>query len=643
MPIKYIPYAANPLREQALLRNIARSQRALVYQGDDNLSPRIARGLPYYDLAETERVGAKSENLVVRGDALHTCAHLKERNIRPDLVYIDPPFASGADYAKKIALRRSSDKTTGPAGTELPNDAGWEEKFYGDFWSKTDYLNWMFENLTAIREVMSDTGSIYVHLDWHIGHYVKVLMDEVFGESNFKSEVIWYRYNKIPDKTKKLFFKMHDSILFYTKGTEHLFNSLLEPTGERVKRKRMQKIGGVIASLDETIEYDREYLLTRSVIEDIPDVNIGSSKERTLYPTQKPEALLERLIKASSDAGMLVADFFGGSGTTAQVAARLGRKFVTADVGFNALHTTRDRLKKSNACFRVLDIKDGVRLFRNPVQTMAKIKPLIKGLSPRPTEPFAMSKFWAGVLHDKKIGMVPVYLPNLADHSARVLDVSTMKVILFDEIPKLEDWDVEKVIIYYTDMQNSDDIRDYIRKYNQTRIAYKNIELKDLKELLDHTITEDTIIFRYTASKRDDRQHRIVLKSCFSDSVTKKLDEYNQKRKLNADAKKPKPAPVRLSESGLEIVEMVSVDCRRSTGAWHSDAEVVINPDNTVTRTGQNSPEHLKERSQKRSPNQLPYQLKEPWDGKITCDTRPKRIKVRNIAGDETILPVPTE
>jgi len=205
----------------------------------------------------------------------------------------------------------------------------------------------MYERLMLLRELLSENGSIYVHLDWTVGDYIKILMDEIFGEENFLGEIIWYRYNKIPDKTKKLYFKMHDTILLYAKKKGlHYFNSILAPTGKPIKRKKMKKINGRIANLEEYTEYEKELLLTRSVIDFIPDINVGNSCEKLNFETQKPEELIELFISASSKEGDLVLDCFIGSGTTAAVAQKLGRRWIGCDINKGAVQLTSSRLQK---------------------------------------------------------------------------------------------------------------------------------------------------------------------------------------------------------------------------------------------------------------------------------------------------------
>jgi len=216
MPIKYIPFIPEPIEGQAVLGNF---NRILKYKGADDVSMVLQRGMPLYEMEKQETVGANADgNMVIRGECVSACASLKEQGIQVDLVYIDPPFASGADYAKQVYIRRNPKVAEAIAQAEQELDIdelkAFEEKMYGDVWDKEKYLNWMYENLMAIKSVMSETASIYVHLDWHIVHYVKILMDEVFGEENYRNEIIWcYKTSlKAPEKS---FGRDHDTILFY--------------------------------------------------------------------------------------------------------------------------------------------------------------------------------------------------------------------------------------------------------------------------------------------------------------------------------------------------------------------------------------------------------------------------------------------
>ena len=193
MPIKYIPFIPEPIEGQAVLGNF---NRILKYRGADDVSMVLERGMPLYEMGKQETLGENPDgNLVIRGECVSACAYLKDRGIQVDLVYIDPPFASGADYAKRVYIRRDpkAAKAAAQAEQELDMDElkVFEEKMYGDVWDKEKYLNWMYENLTAIRSVMSEHAVIYVHLDHSIGFYVKILLDEIFGESNWLNTIVW--------------------------------------------------------------------------------------------------------------------------------------------------------------------------------------------------------------------------------------------------------------------------------------------------------------------------------------------------------------------------------------------------------------------------------------------------------------------
>lgn len=328
MPIKYVPFIPEPVEGQAVLRNF---NRILKYKGADDVSMVLQRGMPLYEMEKQETVGEnKDGNLVIRGECVSACAYLKEQGIQVDLVYIDPPFASGADYAKKVYLRRNPKVAEAIVQAEQELDIeelkSFEEKMYGDVWDKEKYLNWMYENLMAIKSVMSETASIYVHLDWHIGHYVKILMDEIFGEDKFRNEVIWcYSGGGIP---KHELPHKHDTIFWYSMGSgteewndQWIFNVEYRPYSEGTLQRGRTQVKGENAELREEGTPINDWWT------DVPKITSPTDPEKLDYVTQKSEALLERIIKMCSNCNMLVADFFGGSGVTTAVANKLGRRF----------------------------------------------------------------------------------------------------------------------------------------------------------------------------------------------------------------------------------------------------------------------------------------------------------------------------
>ena len=619
MPIKYIPFIPEPVEGQAVLGNF---NRILKYKGADDVSMVLQRGMPLYEMEKQETVGENPDgNLVIRGECVSACAYLKDRGIQVDLVYIDPPFASGADYAKKVYIRRNPKVAEAIAQAEQELDIdelkAFEEKMYGDVWDKEKYLNWMYENLMAIKSVMSETASIYVHLDWHIGHYIKILLDEVFGEENFRNEISWYYYNKMPDMRKPVFTRSHDTIFFYAKNkdSDYIFNLQKEKREQSVKQLVRKKVDGkMINAKDENgnVMYQES---TERIVDDVWRISMlqpADKSEPVGYATQKPEALLERIIKASSNEGMLVADFFGGSGVTAAVSSKLGRRFIHCDIGLNSIQTTRDRLKTDGAQFQVLEIKDGVQLYRNPVQTMDKIKTLIPGLKNEDS----LDSFWEGAITDSKLGTIPVYVPNLMDSSSKLLDVVTMNRIIHQAIPDL-DSSIKKVIVYYIDITSEEEIRKFIAQDDSTDVE---IELRDLKAVLDGVVIGDWAEF-HVEERTDDLfgRYAVVVDAFASDRVLQKIDEFNQKARMNATAKKPFK-PIEISDTGLELIEYLSLDCTAGQGEWHSDSEIKIDKNGFVIRNGEKT--------------------KEFWDGTIRSEKKPLRLKIRNICGDETVWEV---
>lgn len=617
MAIKYISYDPNVLEGQAILNNFVRTQRILRYRDNEKVFERIKRGMPLYEVESQEVVGKNpNHNLVLRGECLSACAYLKEKGMKVNLVYIDPPFASGADYAKKVYIRRNPKvaEAIKQAETEIDSEElrNFEEKMYGDVWDKERYLNWMYENLMAIKSVMSDTASIYVHLDWHIGHYVKILMDEIFGEDKFRNEIVWCYTG--PTNQKNNFPRKHDLIFLYDKSEQYVFNS----DSVRIGFKKSTKTGGKTSLAGKQNDSVLEELDKKGkIVEDwwIDIADLGKVHTQDVgYATQKPEALLERIIKASSNEGMLVADFFGGSGVTAAVANRLGRKFIHCDIGINSIETTRDRLRKAGAEFEVMEIKDGVSLYRNPVQTMDKLKSLIPGLRNED----ALDKFWEGSIYDTKDGMLPVYLPNLMDSSTRLLDTVLMNRILKEAMPDLPDG-TKRVVVYYIDIIDRKEIEQFIKEQNNTLIE---VELRDLKNVLDDVVVEDDADFDLQQIQPESKVFKVwqvCINRFFSDRVNSKIKDFNSKGQLQSEKSKKPFNPITLSEEGLETIEFLSLDCASADTAspWHSDSEVLIDRLGYVRKNGKDT--------------------KELWNGTIESERKPLRLKIRNICGDETI------
>jgi len=642
MPIKYIPYVPNTVEGQAVLDNISRTQRVLRYRDNDQVIHKILRGMPYYEVEQIEQVGKNSDNLVIRGECLSTCAYLKEQGVKIDLVYIDPPFASGADYAKTVYIRRNPILAAKIAEAESEIDISglkaFEETMYGDIWQKEDYINWMYENLIAIKHVMNDNASIFLHLDWHISHYMKVVMDEIFGENNFKNEIIWQRTTNT-GSSKGMANKLStdtDCIFYYAIGTDPIFNKQYKDySPDYLARFKFKDKNGMYRwqymatysedKLQELKDKDMyrwqkgstnpEYKQYLHELKGIPLNNLWvdifhvnpMAGENVGYSTQKPEQLLERIIKLSTNEGMVVADFFGGSGVTGKVANDLGRKFIHSDVGINSIQTAGDRLKEAKAEFQILGIKDGVSLFRNPQQTMDKLAQLIPGLQ---HDVSGINSFWFGAIQDSKLGTIPVYVPNLIDSNEKVLDVPAVNRIINQEIQNL-DVSVKKAIVYYVDVEDRKEIEKFIKDNNATTTQ---IELKDLKALLHDIVVEDEVSVEVKKSK-DCFDVEII--KFISDRLNQKINEFNEKGNLQSLNKGKKFTPISISEEGLELIELISLDCKNKTGVWQSYSEIKIDKLGYVSINGEKT--------------------KEFWDGKIQSKKKPLRIKIRNISGDETI------
>jgi len=268
-------------------------------------------------------------NLLFHGDNKDVLATLLEKGFRGkiDLIYIDPPFKSGADYVRKVKLRGVKNLN------KLDNDDAsiLQQTMYFDIWNNDNYLQFMYERLLLLKELLSETGSIYVHLDSYIGHYIKILMDEIFGQGNFRSSIIWN--TSVPQVAgfkwlSNGWIYSQAMILYYTKSkTNYVFNK------QYIEVK--QKSGDISKKPISDIWND---------IKNFAGI-FGAKDSKTGFQTQKPEALLERIIKASSNPDDIVLDCFIGSGTTAAVAQKLGRRWIACDLNKGAVQLTSKRLQ----------------------------------------------------------------------------------------------------------------------------------------------------------------------------------------------------------------------------------------------------------------------------------------------------------
>lgn len=404
-------------------------------------------------------------NKIFWGDNLQVMSHLlKTYRGAFNLIYIDPPFDSKAEYKKTVTVR----------GEKIEGDiASFEEKQYTDIWTNDEYLQFMYERLVLLKELLSNSGSIYVHCDWRKAHYLRIIMDEIFGPSQFRNEITWVRTASHNDTSGK-YGRVKDAILFYSSGTDIKFNTqyaeysrsyidsewnqlpsgrywkcenMLDPRGSmkmfdfhgttarwRTSPEKMEELWN--APQTEVPNSHGRIKLGRNgkpikrcrimFLDELPGVPLsdnwtdisyvaGRSSQSHEYPTQKPEKLLERIIKTSTDPGDIVFDCFMGSGTTQAVAQKLGRRFIGADINLGAIQTTTKRLIKvakemrslsseeplSRAGFEVHNVNQ-YDIFRNPVQA----KDLL--LDALEVEKLDMSSVFDGEKDGRMVKIMPV-------------------------------------------------------------------------------------------------------------------------------------------------------------------------------------------------------------------------------------------
>lgn len=416
----------------------------------------------YYPAQLRERYGEETNgwiNKIFWGDNLQVMSHLlKEYRGKIQLIYIDPPFDSRADYKKQIKLKNK---------TAMSDALSFEEKQYSDIWTNDEYLQFMYERIILMRELLSETGMLFLECDPTRGHYIKVILDEVFGQENFVNQVIWKRTFSHGDMGQgaKHLGRLHDNIFMYRKsanlkmntvytpysekyindfykytdeqGRRYRLVSLLGPGGaakgnpyyeflgvsrywvhSKVKMQELYEKGIIVQTKPGAVPQKKRYLdeapgvPLQDIWVDISAVQ-GGALENQNYPTQKPEALLDRIIRTASNPGDIVFDCFMGSGTTQAVAMKLGRKFIGADINLGSIQTTTKRLVKTASelegqiqeekytGFEVYNVNN-YDFFRNPLEARDLI---IQALE---IQPFSQSDIWDGELDGRMVKIMPV-------------------------------------------------------------------------------------------------------------------------------------------------------------------------------------------------------------------------------------------
>jgi len=530
----------------------------------------------FYPAQETEVYGDKSAkdfNKLFWGDNLQVLSHLlKEYRGEVDLIYIDPPFDSKADYVRKVKIRGEQ--------VEGVKQGLFEEKQYTDIWERDEYLQFIFERLVLMRELLSETGSIYVHMDEKRSHYVKIILDEVFGIENFQREIVWDITVLSGFKTQaNNWIRGHDTILFYSKSKNKSFNKLTQP--------HTQKYLDMFNRVDKDGEH---YLVAHGITRYLKDVKdkgkpFGdvwddimsfqqqpTADENVQYPTQKPETLLERIIKASTNEGDVVADFFMGSGTTQAVAQKLGRKWIGCDINLGAIQTTTKRLNqivadqqkekakgfKGSLGFKVLNVND-YDVFKNEIEAKEIVMEMY-GVEP------VKRTYFDGVLDKNFVKVMPLN---------RVLNKMDIRTLIKSVGDKLDGFTVktkskagepvyeEGVLVICSGMEL--DVVDFIKKENKTgvKIDVRNI-LTDKKNLIFKKKPEAKIDV-----KAKDKKLAVELKDFYSPILMRKLEIENEKV-----LKKDHKAKV---EDFKQIIDSVAIDVDYNGKLFN--AEVMDLPD----------------------------------------------------------------
>ncbi len=317
----------------------------------------------FYQGKEGDTFEAGWKNKLIWGDnllVLLVIGSLLERfGGKIDLIYIDPPFDTGSDFTYKVLVGSHDEPLAGKEPSLV------EEHAYRDTWGRgyDSYLSMMHGRLLLLRDLLANTGSIFMHLDVHTGPYIKCLMDEVFGRENFQNEIVWYYYNKLHDSRKRLLPKASDQILYYvkSKAADYAYNPLKEKREVPVKKLKYKKVDGRIQNVVGEDGKVVTYISDERTVDNVWRIRClqpANKEEWVHYETQKPVDLIERIINLSSRPGQLVLDTFVGSGSTAVAAERTGRGWIACDLGRFSIQTARKRLLEVGGCrpFEILNL-----------------------------------------------------------------------------------------------------------------------------------------------------------------------------------------------------------------------------------------------------------------------------------------------
>lgn len=412
-----------------------------------------------------------------------------------DLIYIDPPFDSKADYVRKVELRGTKHKLAGEDQTAI------EQIQYEDIWANDTYLQFMYERLILLRELLSEKGTIYLHCDWHKSHYLRMLMDEVFGANNFRNEVIWAYF--VSGKYPEYYARDHDNIFVYSKSDTPTFNYKRHFDKYFYYEKYHE---GAVAKDEKGNEYYLYNGERRTFDKQLSETwHINKVKrdgsEISGYPTQKPLELLERLIEAASNKNDIVLDCFVGSGTTAVAAHKLGRRWIGADINKGAIQTTMSRLQKSDIPSNVLHY----RVNNYDFQQMSALRAII-------VEKYGITESKTDLYFDGVVGNKLVKIAEL-NRPITQLDVQGIT----DELRRRADETRDVLLIGSGEELN---VEVMLQENRRLQGSLNNIEVKDIQS--------DGIIIAEPAEadvsiEKSDGKVRITIKNYLSPTIIKRL------------------------------------------------------------------------------------------------------------------------
>ncbi len=282
--------------------------------------------------AKKKNFSYKWKNKLFWGENLDVLYYLlNDFEEKIDLIYIDPPFFSGSNYHIKIK----------------DNDLHYDSIAYYDHWEKNidSYLQMLYERIILFKELLSKKGLIFIHIDWHASHYIRAILDEVFGQNRFVNHIVWYYYNKYSAGKRNL-PRGHDDIMCYSKTSNYTFNEIRIQRKKPRKQLKREMVNGVLKNVKGEDGHVVYRIVKDKKMDDVWKIPCmqPASKEWTGFPTQKHHKLLERIIKLGSNEGDLIADFFCGSGTTVLIAEKLKRKWIGCDISEYAIYLTRKRI-----------------------------------------------------------------------------------------------------------------------------------------------------------------------------------------------------------------------------------------------------------------------------------------------------------